>query len=466
MKNWTEFFKTLASFIGPGYMVAVGYLDPGNWATDLAAGSQFGYKLLFVILLSNFMAIILQSLCVRLGVVTGYDLAQACRQHFSKPVWVILYLLAEVAIVATDLAEVIGSAIAMQLLFGLPLVWGVLITVFDVLLLLLGWGKHGNRYFEAFVILLVLSTAGCLFAVMAQSQPVAKDVFMGYLPSTTLVTNTDALLLAIGIIGATVMPHNLYLHSSIVKDRAFDSQLPVDDFENNQALLGDTKQSASRKEMLPTLLKMTQLDSMLALMFALIVNSSILIVSASNFYVKGVFDVAEIQDAFRLIGENLGHGVAVLFALGLLFAGQSSTMTGTIAGQIVMDGFLGGAIKLKPWMRRLLTRMLSVIPAMVAILAYGDSGLSKLLIVSQVVLSFQLPFAVWPLFYFVTSEKIMTVSFESDDASTGFGLQVEEKDHYHITGPFKLLAFLVAFIISGLNIYLLVSTFMEFATQS
>ncbi|KAI8895030.1 natural resistance-associated macrophage protein-domain-containing protein [Globomyces pollinis-pini] len=414
-KTWKSWFKSLLSFIGPGFMIAVGYLDPGNWATDLAAGSQFGYKLLFIIFLANLMAILLQSLCIRLGVITGLDLAQSCRKFLPRPLCYFLYVLCELAIMATDLAEVIGSAIALNLLTGIPLFWGIIITAADVMVLLAGWNHKNFRIFEVFIMALVLITAGCLFAVTVKSDPVIGDVLFGYLPSPTIITNPDAVFLAVGIIGATVMPHNLYLHSSIVKYRANQNSenFEDEDFEiDNASTMSDT-QPLSRNISIPNTLSMSNTDSVMALLFALLVNSSILIIAASNFYYNDKTDVAEIPDAYRLIREMLGYAFATLFAFALLLSGQSSTITGTMAGQIVMEGFLGGAIKLKPWVRRLVTRVLAIGPALICITYYGESRLNDLLILSQIILSLQLPFAVWPLIYFTSSKGCMTIKFRS-----------------------------------------------------
>ncbi|MGN6555028.1 MAG: Nramp family divalent metal transporter, partial [Verrucomicrobiota bacterium] len=332
------FWRKLLAFSGPGYLVAVGYMDPGNWATDLAGGSAFGYSLLSVILLSNLMAILLQSLAARLGIVTGRDLAQACRDNYSKPVTVVLWLLCEIAICACDLAEVIGSAIALNLLFGIPLIWGVCITALDVFAILYLQNK-GFRYIEALVVTLILLIGGCFLLEIIFSQPSMTAILGGFLPKPEIIKNPEMLYLAIGILGATVMPHNLYLHSSIVQTRKYEQN------------------TTGKAEAI----KFATLDSTLALMFALFINAAILIVSAATFHKRGQHNVAEIQDAFHLLSPTLGVSMAsVVFAIALLASGQNSTLTGTLAGQIVMEGFLN--IRLRPWLRRLITRALAIIP--------------------------------------------------------------------------------------------------------
>jgi manganese transport protein len=408
-----RFWTKLGAFSGPGYLVAVGYMDPGNWATDLAGGSQFGYTLLSVILLSNIMAILLQALSAKLGIVTGRDLAQACRDHYSRPVGFMLWVACELAIVACDLAEVIGTAIALQLLFGLPLVWGVCLTALDVLLILL-LQQRGFRKLEAFVIALLIIIALCFAVELALSQPAIGDVLSGFIPTTQVVTNPAMLYIAIGILGATVMPHNLYLHSSIVQTRAFDR----DDGGKRDAI------------------KYATLDSTIALMLALFINAAILILAASTFHVAGRTDVAEIQDAYQLLAPMLGVGIAsTLFAVALLASGQNSTITATLAGQIVMEGFLN--IRLPAWQRRLITRLLAIIPAVTVAALYGERGTANLLVLSQVVLSMQLPFAVIPL-----------VAFTSNRAKMG-----------KFVNPawLKWAAWLIAAVIVGLNVKLLLA---------
>jgi manganese transport protein len=378
-----SFWRKLLAFSGPGYLVAVGYMDPGNWATDLAGGSRFGYTLLSVILLSNLMAILLQSLCAKLGIVTGRDLAQACRDHYSKPVGFILWILCELAICACDLAEVIGSAIALKLLFNIDLVWGICITALDVLVVMLLQNK-GFRYIEALVITLILTIGGCFLAEIIFSKPEIAAVLKGFIPSIQIVKDPKMLYIAIGILGATVMPHNLYLHSSIVQTRKYE-------------------QNASGKA---EAIKFATLDSTMALMFALFINAAILIVAAATFHTRGQHEVAEIQDAHKLLSPMLGVGIAsTLFALALLASGQNSTLTGTLAGQIVMEGFLN--IRLRPWLRRLITRLVAIVPAVICAAYYGERGTGNLLIFSQVILSLQLSFAVVPLVLFTNDPKKM-----------------------------------------------------------
>jgi NRAMP (natural resistance-associated macrophage protein)-like metal ion transporter len=375
-----RFWSKLGAFAGPGYLVAVGYMDPGNWATDIAGGSAFGYTLLSVILLSNMMAMVLQSLAAKLGIVTGLDLAQACRAHYPVPVRWFLWLMCELAIVACDLAEVIGTAIALQLLFGLPLVLGVCLTGLDVLLIL-ALQQYGFRKLEAFVIALLIIIAGCFAVELALSQPSLAGIAAGLVPTTEVITNPAMLFIAIGIIGATVMPHNLYLHSSIVQTRRF-------------ARTSEGKREAVR---------FATIDSVVALTLALFINASILILAASAFHTSGMTEIAEIQDAYHLLSPVLGVGFAsTLFAIALLASGQNSTITATLAGQIVMEGFLD--IRLPPWLRRMITRLLAIVPAVAVAAIYGTSGTAKLLVLSQVILSMQLPFAVVPLVQF-TSDR-------------------------------------------------------------
>jgi manganese transport protein len=371
----TWFRKALA-FAGPGYLIAVGYMDPGNWATDIAGGAKFGYTLLSVIVLSNFMAMILQALSAKLGIATGRDLAQACREHYSRRTSFILWVLCEIAIAACDLAEVLGSAVALKLLFGLPLLAGVLITALDVLIVLALQGR-GFRLIEAFVVTLIASIAACFAYEIFFAQPLWREAAHGLIPSAEILRNKEMLYIAIGILGATVMPHNLYLHSSIVQTRAFGASV------------------RDRREAL----HYAVFDSTLALGFALFVNAAILVLGAAAFHTRGFHDVAEIADAYKLLSPVLGASLAsTLFACALLASGQNSTLTGTLAGQIVMEGFLD--IRLKPWVRRLITRAIAIIPAVLVIGIAGEGKVTSLLIVSQVVLSFQLPFAVIPLIQF------------------------------------------------------------------
>ncbi len=382
--NGASFFRTLLAFTGPGLLVAVGYMDPGNWATDLAGGAQFGYTLLVVITISNIIAIFFQALALKLGIVTGRDLAQACRDQFSKPVGFALWVLAEIAISATDLAEVVGSAVAIQLLFGLPLLVGVLITALDVVLVLF-LNSKGFRYIEAIVGALIAVISLCFVAELIFARPDWGGVLLGFIvPRAEIITNPSMLYIAIGILGATVMPHNLYLHSSIIQTRNFD-------------LTPAGKRQAIR---------FGTIDSTSALMGALFINAAILILSAATFHTTGHQDVAEIQDAYKLLAPLLGTGLAsVLFAVALLASGQNSTLTGTLAGQIVMEGFLN--IHVKPWVRRLITRALAIVPAVLVIWIYGEGSATSLLVLSQVILSIQLSFAVIPLVMFTSDRRKM-----------------------------------------------------------
>jgi manganese transport protein len=391
-------------------------MDPGNWATDIAGGAKFGYTLLTVILLSNLMAILLQSLCVRLGVATGRDLAQACRDYFSPRVNYGLWVLCEIAIAACDLAELLGSAIALQLLFGIPLVWGVCLTALDVLVLLFLQGK-GFRYVEALVITLVATVGICFTAEILFSRPDAGGILLGYAPKVEILQNPGMLYIAIGILGATVMPHNLYLHSSIVQTRDWQPTLE------------------KRWEAI----KFGTIDSTVALSLALFINSAILIVSAATFHFSGYQEVAEIQDAYKLLSPLLGVGAAsAIFGIALLASGQSSTLTATLAGQIVMEGFL--QLRLPSWLRRLATRLIAIVPALVAIIFFGERSTGSLLVFSQVVLSLQLSFAVIPLVMFTSSRRLM------GDFVNPFWL--------------KTLSWIVTLIIVGLNVWLLLQTFL------
>ena len=378
-------WRRLAAFLGPGYLVAVGYMDPGNWATSLAGGSKFGYALLFIALLSNIMAILLQALCARLAVATGRDLAQACRDSYPRPVGWVLWLLAELAIVATDLAEVIGTAIGLNLLFGIPLELGVIITALDVFLILYLQNK-GFRWIEAMVIALIGVIAVCFLLQIAMADPDWGQVIRGFAPTTQLVTNPDMLYLALGIIGATVMPHNLFLHSSIVQTRAYGPTLP----EKREAI------------------RFATIDSTVALLFALTINASILILAAATFHKSGNTGVEELGQAHTLLTPLLGSTLAPsLFAIALLCCGLNSTVTATMAGQIVMEGFID--FRLAPWLRRLITRGIAIVPAAAVTIAYGESGTAKLLILSQVVLGLQLPFAIIPLVMITANRQKMGV---------------------------------------------------------
>jgi len=409
------FWRKLLAFVGPGYLIAVGYMDPGNWATDLAGGSAFGYTLLSVVLASSLAAMVLQTLAARLGIATGRDLAQACRDHYSALVCIGLWLLCEAAICACDLAELIGSAIALKLLFHIPLLVGVCLTTADVLALV-ALRRLGFRYLEAAVMVLMASIGLAFFVEVALARPEPLAVLRGFIPQASVLMDPRQLYIAIGILGATVMPHNLYLHSSIVQTRRFE-------------LTDDGRREAAR---------FATIDSTTALVFAMLVNAAILIVAAAVFHRAGRTDVAELEDAYRLLSPLMGAPIAsVLFALALLASGQNSTLTATLAAQIVMEGFV--SLKVAPWLRRLITRMTAAAPAIVAVALWGDRGASGLLILSQVVLSLQLPFAVIPL-----------IRFTGDRAKMG----------PLASGP-KLgaVAWAIAVLVLGLNLALIVSLF-------
>src|SRR6476620_1691555 len=411
-----SFWRKLIAFSGPGFLVAVGYMDPGNWATDLAGGAKFGYSLLAVIMVSNFMAILLQHFCIKLGVATGRDLAQACRDHYSTPVVWFLWILCELAIAACDLAEVVGSAIGLQLLFRIPLVWGCLITASDVMLVLYLHTK-GYRYIEAIVIALIAVIGTCFAAELIFARPSAAGILAGFVPGPHIIVNQGMLYVSIGILGATVMPHNLYLHSSIVQTRKFE-----------QTRVG-------RRQAI----QFATIDSTVALMCALFINAAILILAAAAFHWSGHQDVAEIQDAYRLLTPLLGVPVASgVFIVARLASGQNSTLTGTLAGQIIMEGFLNS--RLRPWLRRVITRALAIVPAVCVSGYFGEGRTTELLVASQVVLSMQLGVAVWPLMRF-TGEKAKMGEFVNP-------------------GWIKVLGWTTALIIIGLNLKLLFDMFM------
>jgi manganese transport protein len=408
------FWRKLFTFAGPGYLVAVGYMDPGNWATDLVGGARFGYALLSVVMFSNLMAILLQSLAARLGIASGRDLAQACRDSYSRQTTIALWIVCEIAIAACDLAEVIGAAIALNLLFHLPLVWGVVLTALDVLVVL--YLQHrGFRYVEALVVGLILAIAGSFAIELWLSHPLLDEVAAGFVPTPEILRNPGMLYVAIGILGATVMPHNLYLHSSIVQTRAYS-----DTFESKREAI-----------------RFASIDSAVALMLALFINAAILVTAAAAFHGTEHEAVANLGDAYLLLSPLLGTSLAsALFAIALLCSGQSATLTGTLAGQIVMEGFID--LRLRPWLRRLITRLIAIVPAIVVVLLYGERGIGSLLILSQVILSLQLPFAVFPL-----------IMFTSDPAKMG---------------PFvaslwvRACAWVVGCVIAVLNLWLLLQT--------
>src|ERR1035437_3382178 len=409
------YWRKLFAFAGPGYLIAVGYMDPGNWATDLAGGAQYGYALLSVIMLSNLMAILLQALAARLGIASVPDLAQACRDSFSRPTTIVLWVLSEIAIAAWAVWEVIGAAIALNLLFGLPLTWGVVLTALDVILVLF-LQHRGFRYVEALVIGLILAIAGSFALEIWFSRPELAGVAAGFIPRVAILRDHEMLYIAIGILGATVMPHNLYLHSSIVQTRKY----------------GDTVEDKREA------IRFASIDSAVALMSALFINAAILIMAAAVFHGSGHEAVAAIGDAYKLLSPLLGTTMAsVIFAIALLCSGQNATLTGTLAGQIVMEGFIN--LRLRPWLRRLITRLIAIIPAIIVVAWYGERGTVPLLILSQVILSLQLPFAVVPL-----------VMFTSDRTKMG---------PFVNPGWVKVLAWAVAVIIAVLNGWLLYLTF-------
>jgi manganese transport protein len=410
------FWKKFFAFLGPGLMIAVGYMDPGNWATGIAGGAKFGYTLLSVILISNIFAMVLQYLALKLGIATERDLAQACRDHFSPKINFALWIFCEIAIVACDLAEVIGSAIALNLLFGIPLAWGIVITAVDVLLLLMLQAK-GFRLLEAIVAVLIFTILGCFLYEIILSRPEIFPVLKGLVPQKEIVVNPSMLYIAIGILGATVMPHNLYLHSSIVQTRNYE------------------RTAKGKREAI----KFATIDSTSSLFLAFFINAAILIVAAATFHTSGNQNIADIYDAHKMLEPLLGTSLAsIVFAVALLASGQNSTLTGTLAGQIAMEGFLN--IRLKPWLRRLITRLIAIIPALIFVIIYGKNGTAELLVFSQIILSMQLSFAVVPLIIF-TNDKLKMGEFVNK-----------------IT--LKISAWIISVIIIALNIFLLIQTFL------
>lgn len=481
-KSFMAKLKRFLSFCGPGYMIAVGYMDPGNWATDIEAGSKYGYSLLYIILISNVMAVILQHLCIRVGVYTRRDLAQNCRIQCHPYVNWFLYIVAELAIISCDLSEVIGTAIALNLLFGMPILWGVLLTVADVLLLLAGFNSDNSSQYkilEFLVMALMSIVGGCFLIQVLLVKPDWKEVALGFIPrSTQLFTDKDALFSALGIIGATVMPHNLYLHSSIVKYRlppplpkfkADDSdcedeggadeevasftERPVEDLKRTEA--NESRYWSTLK----SIIRYNTVDTLIALFLALLINAAILIVSAAAFNARGKTDVKHIEDASELMKQWLGKGASILFGLALLAAGQSSTVTGTLAGQIVFEGFL--RMRMAPWLRRIVTRVVAIVPAVLIIYWAGEESINKLLLYSQVVLSFQLPFAIVPLIIFAFPSSKKRQSTETDEPSTVVFSSSDRKERPHIpkeanygfaTRCLEVSSWIIAAIIISLNI--------------
>lgn len=485
-KTFVGKLKKFMSYCGPGYMIAVGYMDPGNWATDIEAGSKYGYSLLYIILISNIMAVVLQHLCIRVGVYTRRDLAQNCRIQCHPWLNAFLYIIAELAIISCDLSEVIGTAIALKLLFGMPILWGVLLTVADVLLLLAGFNSDNSSQYKIleFLVMALMSIVGaCFMAQVWMVKPDWKEVALGFIPrSTQLFTDKDALFSALGIIGATVMPHNLYLHSSIVKyrlppplakfkcdDSDFEDEVEADEevasftekpIEANEPLKETAETSIHESRywnILKSIIRYNTLDTLIALFLALLINAAILIVSAAAFNSRGKTDVKHIEDASELMQEWLGKGASILFGLALLAAGQSSTVTGTLAGQIVFEGFL--RMKMAPWLRRIVTRVVAIVPAVLIIYWAGEDSVNKLLLYSQVVLSFQLPFAVIPLIIFAfPSINTPDNNNNSDQVTSTFPSrkqrpQVPNEARFgFITECLKISSWIIAAIIIALNV--------------
>ncbi|KAI3656391.1 hypothetical protein MP638_000808 [Amoeboaphelidium occidentale] len=482
-------YLTFLKFLGPGYLIAVGYMDPGNWSTDLAGGSHFGYTLLFVVLLSSLTAMMLQSLCVKLGVVTGHDLAEHCRMAFSKRTAFVLYLLAEIAIIATDLAEVIGSAIALNLLFGLPHSWGVIITGLDVIVILYWWGKKYQRYYEVAVIVLVTVIGICFIVQLTYTKPQIGPLLFGLLPNPIIITDVNMFLVAIGILGATVMPHNLYFHSNICQQRKIRirrtsgivmgrimDNTGENDLDELQDSVNHSPMSAissglsvadnvyMEKELT---IKFAVWDTIIALIFAWMINSLILIVSASAFYASDrKMNVDDIAEAYHMLNKYVYPGIGTVFAVALLASGQSSTITGTLAGQMVMSGFL--KMTVQPWLRRLVTRLIAIIPALVTVLVVGEEGLNQLIIISQVILSFQLPFAIIPLVMFTSSPEVMggsplKTSYKwwrrrtVEDMDTESRLMLSGGERFVNSARHHWLGVFIASVVSVLNAYLVVA---------
>ncbi len=461
--------KRFLSFCGPGYMIAVGYMDPGNWATDIEAGSKYGYSQLYIILLSTLMAVVLQHLCIRVGVYTRRDLAQNCRINCGWKMNMFLYIVAELAIISCDLSEVIGTAIALNLLFRIPILWGVVLTVADVLVLLAGFNSDSSKQYKALeflVMALMTIVGGCFLIEVLLVKPDWREVALGFIPrSTQLFTDKDALFSALGIIGATVMPHNLYLHSSIVKyrlpeplstfapdDSDVEDELESSNHETKEQQMEKDSASDDYYKKLKRIIKYNTVDTCIALFFALLINAAILIVSAAAFNARGKTDVKHIEDASSLMREWLGPAASIIFGAALLAAGQSSTVTGTLAGQIVFEGFL--RMRMKPWLRRILTRMVAIVPAVLIIAVTGEESVNQLLLYSQVILSFQLPFAIIPLIIFAfptigskTNSKRPTVP---EWASKGA-----------VTACLKVSAWIIAAIIIALNIIFPIISLME-----
>ncbi|CAB4395748.1 unnamed protein product [Rhizophagus irregularis] len=459
--NLLKNIKKIFSFVGPGYVIAVGYLDPGNWATDLSAGSQFGYKLLFVLFFSNIMTIMLQLLSIKLGLVAGLDLAQACKAFWPKYINYMLYVLCELAIISYDLSDVIGSAMGLKLLFSIPLPWGVAITTINVMILLLFYRREdmrGARILESMVMILIGVVGICFIIGLLYSKPDGKEVLKGFLPNIEIFTNSSELYITIGIIGATIMPQNLYLHSYFVKAR---KNLHSKDKEKDKVKL------------IKNLIKLSVKDLIIAIIIALFINASILIVSAAynNYKV-----VANFSDTYELLKSFLGKVAATIFALALLLSGQSSTMTTTVAGQIIMEGFIG--IGLTPWIRSLMTRSFAILPAMIIAIIKGDNGLNQLLIATQVILSIYLPFAIIPLTYFTSIKKVMRIDITDEainEEGEGEGgekggkeVDFDEKYFYDFSNSIYLIIIscIICIILLILNIYLIYYIIIDYGNVS
>jgi manganese transport protein len=461
--SWKIFMKFVGS---AGSLVAVSFIDPGNYSTNLAA-SSFGYSLLFVVFICNVMAVIFQSLCIKLGVVTGYDLAESCNKYFNKYINFGLYILCEFAIIATDLAEIIGTAIALQLLFGLNIVWGILLTGVDVLFILLFFKAKFLKYFERFTFLLILCIAICFSILVFKTTSDWSGVFYGYIPSLVIFESNKSLYLSLGIVGSMIMPHTFFLHSNLVKYRS-SRQGQIGDIVEIEVTNDKNKNTNNltyKNRHIPSILRYFYLDSILSLCFALLINSSILISAASAFTSRGI-ETDSLSKAFFLFDQILGKASAILFAIALLLSGQSSTITGTLTGQIIMSGFLENKFTIKPWIRRLISRSIAIIPAIIVAVTSGEEGITNLLILSQVILSLALPFYIWPLIYFTSNKKIMTINcikYQKHTDSVTFvddstlNNEIEESVDFSNSLFMKIISGILGIILTGLNIYLLTS---------
>jgi len=468
--SWKMFAKNF--LFSSGIMVANGYVDVGNFSVNLGAGSSFGYSLLFIILFSNIMANIFQSLCVKLGVVSNLDLAENCNKHFNKYFNFFLYILSELAIISTDLAEVIGSALSLYLLFGLPITWGIVLTGCDALLILAFFKAKFMKIFERLMFIVVVSIGICFAILVFQTTSDWKAVFSGYIPNDIVFQNRKALYLSLGILGATLMPHNLFLHSNLVKYRS-SRQGNLGDIVEVDVDTEPEKGDVYKNRHIKSILKYFYLDSFLSLSMALLINSAILICAASTFTSRGI-TTDSLTEAYSLFNDIIGKWSAVLFAVALLLSGQSSTVASTLTGQIVMTGFLGKKYKIKPWLRRLITRSCAIVPAVIVSVTSGESGISKLLVLSQVILSLALPFAIIPLIYFTSSAKIMTIECVKYNKETSSSMSVDdntlnsetEETVNFANGMFtKIVTTLLGALLVGLNVYLLTSIKDSFSEE-